>query len=210
MLVPVKKDIFRCVSNDPQLGIEQVGHIVVSEGSVIALDSPMVPGLPEAMKVLGKPEAVIILNLAHSRGGVMLSRRLGVPLYVPDVKGSKERDPAELIRIHSLQSGMKYGEDSVLPLHMKAHYLRGETTAGELVIDEMALEYGNSLFVGDSARFADEKLSIFPTGLFPDPDGSKASANKVALERIVRKTGARDLFSGHGSDLVGRLGEFFP
>jgi hypothetical protein len=101
MLIPVAKNVFKWKSNDPELGIEQIGHVLISSGTVAAIDPPMVPGLVDALKILGKPVAVIMTNFSHIRGSSALARVLGVDLCIPDLRGTERRKPEDEIRLAS-------------------------------------------------------------------------------------------------------------
>ncbi|MEM0134780.1 MAG: hypothetical protein QXU18_06070 [Thermoplasmatales archaeon] len=206
MLIPVAKNVFKWKSNDPELGIEQVGHVLISSGNSVAIDPPMVPGLADALKVISKPQAVIITNFSHVRGCAALARALGVDLYIPELVGTERRKPQDEIRYHHLESALKYGPDSKLPIGMKAYKMRPETGRNEPVLDEMILHFENFLITGDSAWGIDGKITLFPGHIMPDPDGSKKKAVQERLERLVKDTGAGSLLSGHMDDLIGSLG----
>ncbi|MGC8514592.1 MAG: hypothetical protein ACP5OC_00465 [Thermoplasmata archaeon] len=209
MLIPVAKNVFKWKSNDPELGIEQVGHVLISSGNVAAIDPPMVPGLGDALKILGEPVAVILTNFSHIRGSTMLARTLGVDIYIPDLRGTERRKPEEEIRLHHLEEGVKYGPGSKLPVGLKPYNIRPEAEKNLPLLDEMVLHFEDMLIVGDSAWGSDGKLILFPGHLMPDPDGNKKEAVKNSLSKIVRETGAKSLLSGHQDDLIGILQEQF-
>ena len=205
MLTPVAKNVFKWKSNDPELGIEQVGHVLISSGSVAAIDPPMVPGLGDALKILGKPVAVIMTNFSHIRGSSALARVLGVDLYIPDLRGTDRRKPEDEIRLHHLEKAVKYGPSSKLPFALKPYNIRPESEKNLPFLDEMVLHFEDMLVVGDSAWGSDGKLVFFPGHIMPDLDGSKKDAVKKSLSKIVRETGAKSLLSGHQDDLIGSL-----
>ncbi len=209
MLIPVAKNVFKWKSNDPELGIEQVGHALISTGSIVAIDPPMVPGLSDAMKVLGKPAGVILTNYSHTRGGSALARNLGVDLYIPDLKGTDRRNPAEEIRQHHLEKAIKYGPNTKLPLGIKAHNMRPETEDGQPVVDEMILHFDDFLVAGDSAWGYGNKIVFFPAHIMPDPDGKRKAAVQKSLEKLAKETGASSLLGGHWDDLIGTLQQQF-
>ena len=205
MFIPVAKNVFKWKSNDPELGIEQVGHVMISSGNLAAIDPPMIPGLADALKILGKPVAVIMTNFSHVRGSSVLARLLGVDLYIPDLRGTERRKPEEEIRLHHLEKAVKYGPGSKLPLGLKQYNIRPEDEKNLPFLDEMVLQFEDMLIVGDSAWSSDGRLILFPGHLMPDPDGSKKEAVKKILSKIVRETGAKSLLSGHQDDLMGSL-----
>jgi|GEM_PF-4248214 hypothetical protein len=209
MLIPVAKNVFKWKSNDPELGIEQVGHVLISSGNLAAIDPPMVPGLADALKILGKPVAVFMTNYSHIRGSSVLARMLGVDLYIPDLIGTERRKPEEEIRMHHLENGVKYGPTSRLPVGLKAYNVRPEVEKNQPVLDEMVLHFDDMLIAGDSAWGSDGKLILFPGHIMPDPDGSKKEAVKKNLSKIVRETKAKSLLSGHQDDIIGSLQEQF-
>ncbi|AKA49492.1 hypothetical protein IX51_10745 [uncultured archaeon] len=202
MFEPVTKKIFRWGTVDPEISIMIYGHLLVKNGSSVLVDPPAVPGLEKMATVLGKPEAVIMTNFSHTRGCVKVSNTLGVPLYIPDVRGSSELKPEEEIRIHGLGAGIKYGEKTEMPLGLKAHYIRAEMPDGKLSVEEMALLHDDFLVVGDSAWGIDGKLNIFPTGVKKDEKGEMAESTRKALVPVIRKTGATGLLSGHMEDIT--------
>jgi hypothetical protein len=205
MLIPVIKNVFRWTSNDPELGIEQVGHLIISENSVVAIDPPLVPGLADAIKVLGNPAGIILTNYEHSRGGAFLSRILDVPILIPEVRDTATMKVSEKIKIHRLDSGKKFDESAKLPCGLKAHYIRGETKDGRVMANEMALQYENTLILGDTAWGIHGEINVFPHGIMPDPDGVLEEANRQALKSIISKTKSSNLLSGHGDPIIGSL-----
>lgn len=201
MFEPVTNNIFRWGTIDPELSIMIFGHLLIENESVVLIDPPAVPNLEKMSMVLGKPKAVIMTNFSHTRGCVKVARSLNVPLYIPDVTGSKDFNSDEKIKMFRLDSGIRYGEESDLPLGIKPHHIRSEVS-GRLVVEEMALRYGSFLIVGDSAWGTDGKLNVFPAGVMPDENGEKSTATKAILLKIVKNTGVTGLLSGHGEDIT--------
>ncbi len=203
MLIPVARNIFRWRSNDPELGIDQYGTMLLKGDLIVIVDPPMVPGLVEAIRILGKPEAVIMTNFAHSRGSNAMARHLGIPLYIPEIKDKDGRENEEEIRFLHLDRAIRYNEGTKLPLGIKAHHLRPKTDSGDVVFDEMELQFENFLVLGDSAWGINGKINYFPAGIMPDEGRKKETANRIALEKLLKETGSRGLISGHGEVVTG-------
>lgn len=205
MLIPASKNIFRWKSNDPELGIDQYGTMLLKGDMVAVVDPPMVPGLIEAIRMLGKPTAVIITNFQHSRGCKTVAGRLGTDLFIPDIMGRDGQGiREEVVKLH-LEKAKKYNESTTLPLQIKPHCLRPETEKGIVVVDEMALQFGDVLILGDSAWGINGKINYFPANIIPDEGKVMETANRKALETLVKKTGSRTLIAGHGEVLTGKF-----
>ncbi len=207
MFEPVTKEIYRWSLTDPEFGEQIVGHLLMKDGSIVLVDPPATSTLVESVKILGKPVGVIMTIYNHYRGCVHVSNALGVPLYIPEttVRG-EERSEASLKK-YFFPSGPTYGEKSELPLGIRAHRLYVEHPPGEVALDEMELIFEDFLIVGDSAWGIDGILNIFPTGIFPDEGGKLSAATSTVLKKIIRKTGAKGLLSGHGNDIKNGLQE---
>lgn len=201
MFEPVTRDIYRWSLTDPEFGEEMVGHLLMKDGSIILVDPPATATLVDSVRILGKPEAVIVTLYNHLRGCNHVSRALGVPLYIPETTVRGEERNEETLKKYGFPSGPTYGEKNELPLGIKAHRLYVEHPPGELALEEMELFFDNFLIVGDSAWGVNGKLNIFPTGIFPDEGGRLSEATSKVLKKIIRDTGASGLLSGHGSDI---------
>ncbi len=196
MLIPVSRNIFRWRSNDPELGIDQYGTMLLKGDSIVIIDPPMVPGLVEAIKTLEKPECVIMTSPAHSRGSNILARRLGIELYIPEITENDEKE-REIKSLH-LDWAKRYNEHTKLPIGIKPHHMRPMTENGDIVVDEMELEFENFLILGDSAWGVNGKINYFPANIMPDEGRTKETVNRKALEALIKKTAAKSLISGHG------------
>ena len=155
----------------------------------------------EMIKVLGKPEAVIMTNHPHIRGSPLISRQLGIPLYIPDIKEVEEDEAISnmFIDLYNMKHGIQYGGSTNLPFGMKAYKIPGR--------HEFALIFGDFMIVGDSAYGVNGKLNFYPSGIWPDETGSKSKATSDALIPLIKKTGARGLLSGHNEDITSGLQE---
>lgn len=205
MFEPVTKNIYRWSLTDPEFGEEMVGHLLMKGDSLVLIDPPATPKIFDSVKVLGKPEAVIMTTYSHKRGCAHLSRVFGIPLLIPETTGTGHERSEDTLMMFGLSSGVKYGEHTELPLGIKAHHLLAEFPLGKVALEEMSLQFGDFLIVGDAAWGQNGKLNIFPTGIMPDEGGKKASAIGSALKAIIRKTGSKGLLSGHGDDIKSGL-----
>jgi hypothetical protein len=86
MFEPVAKNIFRWGTIDGESGIMMYSHLLLKEGNAVLIDPVAMPGLNRMVKVRGEPVAVIMTSYPHLRGSPLLSRQLGIPLFIPDVK----------------------------------------------------------------------------------------------------------------------------
>ena len=204
MLKPVMKDVFSIASNDAELGVELVGYIIVKEGHIVAIDPPMLPGLPQALSVLGKVDAVIITSFAHLRGAPFLARLTGSKLFIPLVQDTPRLDRKDFIRFHHLENAENYDENTSLPLGLKATYVRGENVEGNVWFNEMFLSMGKTVFGGDAARGEREKLIIFPQGIFPDAEGKIVNANRKVLSGVLSRLKPENYMGGHGEPVIGK------
>lgn len=201
MFVPITKSIYRWSITDPEFGEQIVGHLLMKDGSVVLIDPPATAELLESVKTLGKPEAVIATIYSHRRGCNFVANKLGVPLYIPETTVRGEERSNESLKKYGFPNGPVYGENTDLPLGIKAHRLLVEYPPGELALEEMELLFEGFLIVGDSSWGVNGKLNIFPTGIFPDEGGKLSTATSEILLKIIRKTGATGLLSGHGDDI---------
>lgn len=201
MFEPVTKDIYRWTLTDPEFGEEIVGHLLMKDGEIVLVDPPATAKLIDSVRILGKPVAVIVTIYNHLRGCNHVARSLNVPLYIPEttVRG-EERNDASLQK-YGFPSGTTYGENTELPLGIRASRLYVEYPPGQLALDEMELIFGNFIIVGDSCWGIGGKLNIFPTGIFPDDGGKLADATSKVLGGIIRDTGVTGLLAGHGNDI---------
>src|ERR1700758_5116812 len=84
MFTPIREGAFRWSTPDPADDWMMVGHLFVRESGVVFVDPPLVPGLVEAATRLGKPEAILLTTKNNVRGSNYISKRAGVPVYLPE------------------------------------------------------------------------------------------------------------------------------
>jgi hypothetical protein len=204
MFSPLMKGVMRFSSNDPELGIEIHGHVILDGSSLAVIDPPMLPGLDSYLKVLGKPEGVILTNYHHARGSLVLAGRLGTQLYVPKLQAANEASNRE-----KFMGCTEYGESTKLPLGILAHHLRAGIEGNPLIYEEMILQHGTLLAAGDSAWGKDGGIEFFPAGIFPDPENRMSGSIRKSFGAFVRETGADSLISGHREFIRNGLSKLF-
>ena len=101
MFEPVAKNIFRWGTIDGESGIMMYSHLLLKDGKAVLIDPVAMPGIVKMIKVLGEPEAVIMTTHPHIRGSPLISRQLGIPLYIPDIKEVEEDETISNIFIKS-------------------------------------------------------------------------------------------------------------
>ena len=201
MFEPVTKNIFRWGTIDAESGILMYSHLLLKDGKAVLIDPVAMPGLNKMIKILGEPEAVIMTNHPHIRGSPLISRQLGIPLYIPDIKEVEEDETISnmFIDLYNMKHGIQYGGSTNLPFEIKAYKIPGR--------HEFALIFDDFMIVGDSAYGVNGKLNFYPSGIWPDETGSKSKATSDALIPIIKKTGAKGLLSGHNEDIASELQE---
>ncbi len=202
MFTPIREGAFRWSTPDPADEWVMVGHLFVRETGIVFVDPPLVPGLVEAAKGLGKPEAVLLTTQNHTRGSKYISKRTGVPMYLPE-QNPESLDSIEVVKVKELGDFEVYKTGNVLGFQA---YKFGEDYA--LLSDE------KELLVGDNAT-GDKNGNVvlapdwFPSGPpYSDQNVySKAFRDSIknAFKEIVMNTGATSLLASHGYDVHGSL-----
>lgn len=180
-----------------------VGHLFVRDTGIVFVDPPLVPGFIDAVNNLGKPEAVVLTTQNHTRGTKRITKRMGIPAFLPD-QIPDAVDPGEAVKVKELGKFEVYKPGSVLGF--KA-YLYGYDYA--LLSDEKELLIGDNA-VGDK----DGNVVLWPywyaPGSGPAPeDVSQGFKDRLKKEfkDLVETTGATSLLASHGYDVVGNLQE---
>ena len=68
MFTPVRKDVWRWGTPDPEGDWIMYGHLIVRDGKCVLIDPPLVPDLIESVDRIGKLEGVVLTTLDHTRG----------------------------------------------------------------------------------------------------------------------------------------------
>lgn len=201
MFEPVTRNVFRWGTMDGETGIMMYSHLLLKNGKAVLVDPLAMPRLNDMIKILGKPEAVIMTVYPHLRGCSLISRQLNIPLFIPDINAVQEDETITkvFLDLYDMKHGQQYDESTKLPFDMEAHVISGR--------HEMALKFEDLLIVGDSAYGINGKLNFYPMGMWPDEMGIKARATSEAMIPLIRKTGANGLLSGHMEDIPSGLQE---
>ncbi|MHB8395773.1 MAG: MBL fold metallo-hydrolase [Thermoplasmataceae archaeon] len=201
MFEPVAKNVFRWGTIDGESGLMMYSHLLLKDGKTVLIDPIAMPGLNQMIKILGEPVAIIMTVHSHIRGCPLISKQMGIPLYIPDIEAVSEDEKITnmFIDLYNMRHGEQYNETTNLPFGIRAYSIPNR--------HEMALKFGDYLIVGNSAYGINGKLSFYPTGIWPDETGGKALATSEALIPIIRKTGAKGLLSGHLEDIAAGLQE---
>ncbi|MHB8371964.1 MAG: MBL fold metallo-hydrolase [Thermoplasmataceae archaeon] len=202
MFEPIAKNVFRWGTIDGESGIMMYSHLLLKDGKIVLIDPLAMPGLNQMIKILGEPVAIIMTNHSHIRGSSLISRQMGIPLYIPDIAAVSEDEKIAnmFFDLYNMKHGEQYKESTNLPFGIRAYSIPNR--------HEMAIKFDDYLIVGDSAYGINGKLCFSPYGLlWPDPRGEKALATSEAVIPIIRKTGAKGLLSGHMEDIASGLQE---
>jgi len=205
MFTPIRDGVLRWATPDPADDWMLVGHLFVRETGVVFVDPPMVPGLLEAASRLGKPEAVLITEQNHTRASRFISKRTGIPVYLPETNPDAV-EPWETARVKQIGDFEVYKAGSVLGFQA---YKFGD--------DYALLSDKKELLVGDNARGdAKGNVLIFPEWFslytpgppYPAPEDFPKSFRESLRKQfkdIVRTTGATTLLASHDYDIIGDL-----
>jgi hypothetical protein len=202
---PIREGVFRWATPDPADDWMMVGHLFVRDTGVVFVDPPMVPGLLDAASRLGKLEAVLLTEQNHTRAARFISKRKGIPVYLPE-SIPEAVEAWEAARVKEIGDFEVYQAGNVLGF--QAHKF------GE---DYALLSDRKELLVGDNARGdAKGNVLIFPEWFklytpgppYPAPeDVSKQFRDSLRkqFKEIVKTTGATTLLASHNYDIIGSL-----
>lgn len=202
MFTAIRQGVYRWSTPDPADDWMMVGHLFVRETGVVFVDPPLVPGLLEAARKLGKPEAVLLTTQAHTRATKFISKRLGIPAYLPE-QNQNSIDAKEIIQVKALGEFETYETGDVLGFR-----------AYKFDQDYALLSDAKELLIGDNAVGDQNGNVILAPDWFPSgPPYSDHSATpqefkdsiKRQFKAIVRESGATSLLSSHGHDVIGTL-----
>lgn len=205
MFTPIRSGAFRWSTPDPADDWMLVGHLFVRDTGVVFVDPPMVPGLLEAARRMGKLEAVVLTEQNHTRGARFIAKRTGIPVYVPETR-PEAVEPWETARVKQIGDFQVYEAGDILGFQA---YKFGD--------DYALLSDKKELLVGDNARGDGKgKVLIFPEWFdmyTPGPpypslkDVPKTFVDSLRkqFKEIVKTTGATSLLAGHDNDIIGTL-----
>jgi len=202
MLKQVRKGAYSWSTPDPADDWMMVGHLFVRNTCVVFVDPPLVPGLIEEANKLGKPEAVILTTQNHTRATRYISKKIGIPAYLPEMD-PRAVDPREAVKVKEIGDFKVYKTGTILGFkaykHMEDYVLL--TDQKELLSADNA--------VGDSKG----NVSLWPHWYNRGPSGPAPEeisqgfrdALKAQFKDLVKATGATSLLAGHGYDVIGTL-----
>ena len=207
MFSPVRRDVFRWGTPDPEIDEMMYGHLFLEDDRCILVDPPFVPGLIEEIDRLGSLEAVMITTLDHTRGVEYICRRTGAHLYIPDQMKSKAIDPKFYIAKSGIKDFEMYGSEPIFGMKPFRLTIEGRSAENEPYMDEYAfLTDHKELIVGDTAvGTVDNRLLIAPEW-FPIPGEPYPPAHNT-FRKVVAESGATSLLTSHGSNIYGNLQE---
>ncbi len=113
MLAPIREGAFRWSTPDPADDWIMVGHLFVRDTGVVLVDPPMVPGLLDDARKLGKLEAVLLTAQNHTRAAKFISKRTGIPVYLPE-SIPEAVEPWEAARVKEIGEFQTYKAGRVL------------------------------------------------------------------------------------------------
>lgn len=209
MFVPVSSKILRWGTPDPEGDWMMEGHLIIGEGTCIAIDPPLVPGLLESIKRLGKLEAVVLTTTDHTRGSRYIASKTGARLLIPGQVESLSVNPETILEQKEIREYEMYGENEIYGLKPLRITVEAEKTEEVPWLDEYALlTPERELIVGDIAIGTPEgKLVIAPEWFPHDPPHKPYNPAVREFRKIVQRSGAATLLASHGSNIYGGLQE---
>ncbi len=202
MFTPVRKNAFSWSTPDPAEPWLMVGHLFVRETGIVFVDPPLVPGLLDAAKRFGNPEALVLTTQNHTRAAKYIARKTGIPVYLPE-QDESSLDPREVINVKAIGDYETFKEGEVIGFEV---YKFGEDYA--LVTEEKELLVGDNA-IGDSGGMILPAPDWFPRETEEQqPDQKRVEfRNQMVkeLREIVAKSGATSLLPSHGYDVLGNL-----
>lgn len=205
MLTRIREGAFGWSTPDPADDWMMQGHLFVRETGVFFVDPPLVPGLLDAARKLGKPEAVLLTTQNHTRAAAFMRKRAGIPAYLPEQDPST-LDPREAVKVKDIGEFQIYKAGDVLGFKAikfgTEHFLL--TAEKELLCGDMA--------TGDN----DGNVVLWPDWYTHGPPYEVYSAElrdsdrneiKEGFKALVKRTGATSLLASHGHDIYGILQE---
>ncbi len=208
MFTPIRKELFRWGTPDPESDWMMFGHVLLSHNGCIIFDPPLIPGLIDAISRLGKPKSVILTTLDHTRGAAYIVHKTGADLYLPD------QDPSDVNPIaFNIKKEVKdfwtYSEGKILELDAFRLKVRENYDIGMPSMNEFAvLTDHKELIVGDFVSASTEGRILVAPEWFPsDKPLSPYPEGRKEFRMLAEKTGAKSLLTSHGNYVMGYLQE---
>lgn len=206
MFVPVRKELFRWETPDPEADWMMVGHVVVGDSGCVLVDPPLVPGLLEYLARMGRVEGVVLTTLDHSRGASYIVGKTGARLYLPE-QGENDVDERGLRILKEVPDHEVYRNGKVMGMKVYRLSDAGNRDLGMPSLNEFALLTDHmELIAGDFAIGSHDGRIMVSPEWFPPP--RKEAVHQPAhntLRELVRKTNAVSLLASHGFDIIGTL-----
>ncbi len=209
MFIPVRKNIMRWGTPDPEGDWIMYGFLLVNEEGCVLIDPPLVPGLLDSVRRIGPLKAVILTTLDHTRGAKYISGKAGATMFIPDQVKSKAVDPEGVLQQKEIRDFQKYSSNDMFglrPCRITVEGKKGDTIPW---MDEFALLTENrELIVGDIAIGTSSRKVMLAPEWFPhEPPHPRHEPAAMVFSELVKKTGATTLLSTHGENLYGTLQE---
>lgn len=193
MFSPVRRDVFRWGTPDPEDDRMMFGHLFVRGSEIVLVDPPFIPGLVESIARMGKPKAIILTSQVHTRGSRSIREKTGATIYLPE----QELEPKYAFAVKEIGEVEKYGTGKLLGFEVFTD-----------LADFALLTDSKEIIIADNARgTADGKLLMFPECLPHDPPYPPNATVHRAFKELVKKSGAVTLLAGHGYNIYGTLQE---
>lgn len=207
MFEPVRENVLRWGTPDPEGDWMMYAHLIVEDGRVAMVDPPLVPGLLESAGRLGKVDAVILTTLDHTRGVNHIVRKTGATLYVPDQGKSKAVDPEYSRKVKGISDFETYGREKIHGLLPVRVTIEGENPDDIPWIDEFALLTDKrELITGDIAIGTRQgRIAMAPEWFPHDPPHEAYLPAHSVFRKILAETGATSLLASHGCNIYGTL-----
>ncbi len=208
MFTPVRNELFRWGTPDPESDWMMYGHLAVGEEGCILFDPPLIPGLLETAKRLGEIKAVVLTTLDHTRGAAHIVRKTGADLYLPDQEPSDVNPVAFNIQ-KEVENFKTYSEGKIIGFSAFRLKVGGNRDIGMPSMNEFAiLTSHKELIVGDFVSASpDGEVLVAPEWFPSDPPASAYREGREKFKRLVEETGAKTLLTSHGNYILGTLKE---
>lgn len=207
MFTPVRKNILRWGTPDPEGDWIMYGHLVFDGKKCTMVDPPLVPGLLDSVNRIGKLEAIILTTLDHTRGAKYISEKTGATLFIPPQDKSLAVDPEAVLAQKEIKDFQKYDTKEIQGLRPYRITVENKKTDKEPWMDEFALLTDHKeMIAGDIAiGTSDGKIFLAPEWFPHDPPHQRYSPAEDIFSKIVRESGATSLLASHGENVYGTL-----
>lgn len=194
MLSPVRRDVFRWGTPDPEGDWVMFGHLFARDSEIILIDPPLVPGLIQAISRIGKLSAIILTSQNHARGSKFIREKTGATVYVPD-QDPRAVEPQDALAVKEIGQFEKYSTGKLLGFEVFKDFY-----------DFALLTDNKEIIIADNAQgSADGRLLVYPEYVQHDPPNPPNETVLREFKDLVKKTGAVSLLAGHGYNIYGNL-----